>query len=136
MNDPVRPHRWQSTRAHRPWDSQSKNTGVGCHFLLQGLFPTQGLNSDVRHCRQTLPSEPQGSPIHKLENNYLWWRHRSTVACRRVRDTDSSSHGRQCAGESPFGEGHHCPYHSLASAQTTGMEHNTTHQQKVRFKIY
>ena len=42
----------------------------------------------------------------------------------------------QCAGESPFGEGHHCPYHSLASAQTTGMEHNPTHQQKVRFKIY
>ena len=32
--------------------------------------------------------------IHKLENNCLWWRHRSTVACRGVRDTDSSSHGK------------------------------------------
>ena len=31
----VRPHRWQPTRLLRPWDSPSKNTGVGCHFLLQ-----------------------------------------------------------------------------------------------------
>ena len=29
------PHRWQPTRLHRPWDSPGKNTGVGCHFLLQ-----------------------------------------------------------------------------------------------------
>ena len=27
-----------------PWDSPGKNTGVGCHFLLQGTFPTQGSN--------------------------------------------------------------------------------------------
>ena len=31
-----------------------KNTGVGCHALLQGIFPTQGLNPSVLHCRQTL----------------------------------------------------------------------------------
>ena len=31
----VRPQRWQSTRLPRPWDSPGKNTGVGCHFLLQ-----------------------------------------------------------------------------------------------------
>ena len=35
MSDSVRPHRWQPTRLPRPWDSQGKNTGVGCHFLLQ-----------------------------------------------------------------------------------------------------
>ena len=35
MSDPVRPHRWQPTRLPHPWDSPSKNTGVGCHFLLQ-----------------------------------------------------------------------------------------------------
>ena len=29
------PHRWQPTRLRRPWDSPGKNTGVGCHFLLQ-----------------------------------------------------------------------------------------------------
>ena len=31
-----------------------KSTGVGCHFLLQGIFPTQGLNLGLLHCRQTL----------------------------------------------------------------------------------
>ena len=31
----VRPHRWQPTRLHCPWESPGKNTGVGCHFLLQ-----------------------------------------------------------------------------------------------------
>ena len=31
----MRPHRWQPTRLPRPWDSPGKNTGVGCHFLLQ-----------------------------------------------------------------------------------------------------
>ena len=37
MSDSVRPHRWQPTRLPRPWDSPGKNTGVGCHFLLQCL---------------------------------------------------------------------------------------------------
>ena len=36
------------------WDSPGKNTGVGCHFLLQGIFLTQGLNLHLLHCRQTL----------------------------------------------------------------------------------
>ena len=35
MSDSVWPHRWQPTRLPRPWDSPGKNTGVGCHFLLQ-----------------------------------------------------------------------------------------------------
>ena len=35
MSDSVRPHRWQPTRLPRPRDSPGKNTGVGCHFLLQ-----------------------------------------------------------------------------------------------------
>ena len=35
MSDSVQPHRQQPTRLHRPWDSLGKNTGVGCHFLLQ-----------------------------------------------------------------------------------------------------
>ena len=35
MSGSVRPHRQQPTRLPRPWDSPSKNTGVGCHFLLQ-----------------------------------------------------------------------------------------------------
>ena len=35
MSDPVQPQRWQPTRLRHPWDSPGKNTGVGCHFLLQ-----------------------------------------------------------------------------------------------------
>ena len=35
MSDSVRPHRRQPTRLPLPWDSPGKNTGVGCHFLLQ-----------------------------------------------------------------------------------------------------
>ena len=35
MSDSVRPHRRQPTRLPRPWDSPGKNSGVGCHFLLQ-----------------------------------------------------------------------------------------------------
>ena len=35
MSNSMRPHRWQPTRPLCPWDSPSKNTGVGCHFLLQ-----------------------------------------------------------------------------------------------------
>ena len=35
VSDSVWPHRWQPTRLPRPWDSPGKNTGVGCHFLLQ-----------------------------------------------------------------------------------------------------
>ena len=35
MSDSVRPHRQQPTRLLHPWDSPGKNTGVGCHFLLQ-----------------------------------------------------------------------------------------------------
>ena len=35
VSDSVRPHRWQPTTLPCPWDSPGKNTGVGCHFLLQ-----------------------------------------------------------------------------------------------------
>ena len=45
---------YQATRLLRPWDSPGKNTGVGCHLLLQGIFPTQGLNLGLPHRKQTL----------------------------------------------------------------------------------
>ena len=37
-----------------PWSSPGKNTGVGSHSLLQGIFLTQGMNPGLLHCRQTL----------------------------------------------------------------------------------
>ena len=37
-----------------PWNSPGKNTRVSCYFLLQGIFPIQGLNPGLLHCRQIL----------------------------------------------------------------------------------
>ena len=46
-----------------PWDSSGKNTGVGCHFLLQGIFPTQGSNPWLLHyLHWHVGSLPLGSP--------------------------------------------------------------------------
>ena len=48
-----------------PWDFSGKSTGVGCHFLLQGTFPTQESNPRLSHCRQTLYRlSHKGSPVN------------------------------------------------------------------------
>ena len=48
-------------------DSPGKNTGVGCHAFLQGIFPTQGSNHGLLHCRQIFYHlSHQGSPIYSL----------------------------------------------------------------------
>ena len=63
MSDSLLSHGLQPTRLLCPWDSPGKNTGVGCHALLQGIFPTQGSNPDFPHCRWILYHlSHQGSP--------------------------------------------------------------------------
>ena len=47
MSDSLQPHGLQPARLLCPWNSPGKNTGVGCHALLQGIFPTQGANSNL-----------------------------------------------------------------------------------------
>ena len=42
MSNSSRPHGLQPTRLLGPWDFPGKSTGVGCHVILQGIFPTQG----------------------------------------------------------------------------------------------
>ena len=54
MSDCLWPHGRQLTRLFCPWDFPGTDTGVGCHFLLQGIFLTQGSNLGPLHCRQTL----------------------------------------------------------------------------------
>ena len=44
----------QPTRFLCPWDFPGKGTGVGCHFLLQGILTIQGSNPSLLHCRQIL----------------------------------------------------------------------------------
>ena len=68
MSDSVRPHRQQPTRLPRPWDSPGKNTGVGCHFLLQCMKVK--CESEVAHLCPTLSDPmdcgPPGSSIHGI----------------------------------------------------------------------
>ena len=54
VSDSLRPHGLYPTRLLCPWDFPGNSTGVDCHFLLQGIFPNQGLNPGLPHCRQTL----------------------------------------------------------------------------------
>ena len=66
MSDSVRPHRWQPTRLPCPWGSPGKNTGVGCHFLLQCMKV-----KSEREATQSCPTpsdpmdcSPPGSSVH------------------------------------------------------------------------
>ena len=54
VSNSVQPHRRPPTRPPHLWDSPGKNTGVGSHSFLQGIFPTQGSNPGLPHCRQVL----------------------------------------------------------------------------------
>ena len=56
MCDSVRPHRWQPTRLSRPWNSPDKNTGVGCHFLLQCIK----VKSESEVAQLCLTQQPRG----------------------------------------------------------------------------
>ena len=68
MSDSVRPQRRQPTRLPRPWDSPGKNTGVGCHFLLQ-CTRVKSESEVTQSC--PIPSDPMdsslpGSSVHGI----------------------------------------------------------------------
>ena len=99
----MRPHRWQPTRLPHPWDSPSKNTGVGCHFLL--LCMKVKTESEVLQSCLTL-SDPMdcslsGSSIHGIfQARVLEW---GAIAFSRI---------------NPLGGGHHYPHHRAARTYT------------------
>ena len=76
QSDSVRPQRRQPTRLPRPWDSPGKNTGVGCHFLLQCMKVKS--QSEVAQLCPT-PSDPMdcslpGSSVHGIfQASVLEW---------------------------------------------------------------
>ena len=76
MYDSVRPHRQQPTRLPHPWDSPGKNTGAGCHFLLQCMKVKS--ERDVAQSYLTL-SDPMvcslpGSSVHRIfQTRVLKW---------------------------------------------------------------
>ena len=62
------PHRRQPTRPHGPWDSPGKNTGVGCHFLLQ-CMKVKSESEVVQLCptlSNTMDCSLPGSPVHGI----------------------------------------------------------------------
>ena len=61
-------HELQPARLHCPWNSPDKNTGVGCHFLLQGIFATHEPNLGLLHFKQILYG------LSHLGSPKLWWR--------------------------------------------------------------
>ena len=68
VSDSLWPHGLQPPRLLSPWNFPGKSTGVGCHFLLQEIFQTQGSNPGLPHCREMLYHlSPQGGrQVHKL----------------------------------------------------------------------
>ena len=62
MSNSLRPHGLYS-----PWNSLGQDTGVGILSLLQGIFPTQGLNPGLPHCRQIVYQlSHKGSTYNKV----------------------------------------------------------------------
>ena len=94
----MQPHRRQATRLSHPWDSPGKNTGVGCHFLLQCMKVKSESESEVAQSCPTLQNPMdcslQGSSIHGIfQARVLEWgaiafsRQKAIVhgGCKRVR---------------------------------------------------
>ena len=84
------PHGLWLARLFCPWDFPGKNTGVGCHFLLQGIFLTQGLNPCLL-CRlhwqaDSWPPAPPGFYAYLLKLDFFFklflliWLHKVLVA--------------------------------------------------------
>ena len=68
VSDSVRPQRWQPTRLPRPWESPGKNTGVGCHFLLQ-CMKVKSENEVAQSCptlSDPMDCSPLGSSVHGI----------------------------------------------------------------------
>ena len=128
MSDSVRPHRQRPTRLPHPWDSPGKNTGVGCHFLLQCMKVKS--ESEVAQSCPT-PSDmdcsPPGASIHgifqarvlewvaiafsdkfydlSIHSASIYWAPACVLSCSVVFNS-SQPHGLQptrllCPGDSP-----------------------------------
>ena len=67
VSDSCDPMDWSLPGSSVHGDSPGKNTGVGCHFLLQGLFLTQGSNARLLQWQaDSLLAEPTGKPLESL----------------------------------------------------------------------
>ena len=83
VSDSLRPHELYS-----PWNSPDQNNGVGSLSLLQGIFPTQGSNPGLPHCRRILYQlSHKGSPrmlewvAYPFSSGSSWPRNQTRVSC-------------------------------------------------------
>ena len=72
MSDSVQPHELKPARLLHPWGSPGKNIGVGYHFLLQGIFPTQGWNVHLLCLLHRTVSSLLLVPPGKLRRRHRW----------------------------------------------------------------
>ena len=96
MSDCMQPHGLQPARLLCLWDSPGKNTGVVCHFLLQGIFPIQGFSLCLLHWQMdSLPLSHLGNSL-ELEQapddpgGFIKWSARPGPI---LRDSDSGGLG-------------------------------------------
>ena len=94
MSESVRPHRRQPARLPRPWDSPGKNTGVGCHLLLQCMKVQS--ESEVAQLCPTLSDpmdcSPPGSSVHGIfQARVLEW---GAIAFSNLSPFNSSQKGQ------------------------------------------
>ena len=74
VSNSVQPHRWQPTRLPHLWGSPGKNTGVGCHFLLQ-CMKVKSENEVAQSCptlSDPMDCSPPGSSIHGIFRQEYW----------------------------------------------------------------
>ena len=131
----LQPHGLQPSRLLCPWDFPGKNTGVGCHFLLQGTVLTQGSNLCFLHWQAgSFASEPPKKPIL-----YTLPRVKQLVgSCLQHKELSSVLHenleGGMSRGGRPTREG--CTHtHTLLTSLYATLQSNFKHQMKKNWYI-
>ena len=116
-----------------------KNTGVGCHFILQG-FPTQGLNPALPHCRQTqadaLTSEPPGKRTEGGDPLFNFLKVKSESQSRSGIVYSSRPRGLYSPGNSPgqnTGVGSHSLFQGIFPTQ--GLNLGLPHYRQILYQL-
>ena len=119
-------HGLKPARLLNPWDSPGKNTGASCHFLLQGIFPTLGLNPQLLHLLHCWANSlPPGKPylVHTrfliklkcLEDRFRSW----FYLCLQVGQVAHTVQGNGTWGGKTYDKCNHIFLCPLPSSLTT-----------------
>ena len=98
MSNSLWPRGLETSRLLCLWNSLGKNTGVGCHALLQGIFPTLRSNSGPLHCTQILCHlSHQGSPVRSSKGLGYWDHSKFTSSiCVSCLESVIVTHSSEC----------------------------------------